>query len=59
MIQPLLAATLRNARAVLADRRGVTAAEYAVLATGIVLVVGIAAKSLGTKLSGIFASIGS
>jgi Flp pilus assembly pilin Flp len=42
----------------LADRKGVTAAEYAVLATGIVLVVGIAASALGTRLSGIFATIG-
>lgn len=58
MIRTLLAAALRDTRHVLADRQGVTAAEYAVLATGIVLVVGLAASSLGTRLSGIFAGIG-
>jgi Flp pilus assembly pilin Flp len=51
-----------NARAIAArvitDRKGVTAAEYAVLATGIVLVVGIAATALGGRLSSIFGTVG-
>lgn len=53
MIRTLIAATVQT----LNDRKGVTAAEYAVLATGIVLVVGIAAASLGTRLSTIFGTI--
>jgi pilus assembly protein Flp/PilA len=39
------------------DRKGVTAAEYAVLAVGIVLVVAIAAATFGTALSGTFSSL--
>jgi pilus assembly protein Flp/PilA len=46
------------AAAAVKDRKGVTAAEYAVLATGIVLAVGLAASALGTKISGIFGQIG-
>ena len=41
----------------LQSRRGVTAAEYAVLAVGIVVVVGLAAQTLGTTISGKFTSI--
>jgi Flp pilus assembly pilin Flp len=39
------------------DRKGVTAAEYAVLAVGIVLVVAAAALAFGTALSGTFSSL--
>jgi pilus assembly protein Flp/PilA len=41
------------------DRKGVTAAEYAVLAVGIVLVVATAATALGTKLSTVFGQVAS
>ncbi|MDB5377016.1 MAG: hypothetical protein JWR00_1462 [Rubritepida sp.] len=41
----------------LADRKGVTAAEYAVLASGIVLVVSAAAALLGPKLAGVLTAI--
>ena len=46
-----------NAARVLADRKGVTAAEYAVLATGIVAVVALAATNLGTAISNKFGAI--
>ncbi|MBP0493880.1 Flp family type IVb pilin [Pararoseomonas indoligenes] len=49
-IRPLVLATLRN-------RKGVTAAEYAVLAVGIVIAVSAAAVTLGTTISSKFASI--
>ncbi|MBW6396802.1 Flp family type IVb pilin [Roseomonas sp. HJA6] len=41
------------------DRKGVTAAEYAVLAVGIVIVVAAAAATFGTKLSDVFTALGS
>ncbi len=40
------------------DRKGVTAAEYAVLAVGVVLVVATAAATLGGQLTGVFTRIG-
>jgi pilus assembly protein Flp/PilA len=40
------------------DRKGVTAMEYGVIAAGIVLVVATAAAMLGSKVSTLFASIG-
>ncbi len=43
---------------VLADRKGVTAMEYGVIAAGIVLVVATAATTLGSDVSALFASIG-
>ena len=46
-----------NAARALADRKGVTAAEYAVLATGIVLLVATAAGLLGGRLQTVFATI--
>ncbi|PZW48406.1 pilus assembly protein Flp/PilA [Humitalea rosea] len=58
MIRTLIAATYAATVQTLNDRKGVTAAEYAVLATGIVLVVGIAAGALGTRLSDIFGTLG-
>jgi pilus assembly protein Flp/PilA len=47
---PLITTTFRN-------RKGVTAAEYAVLAVGIVLAVGVAASTLGTTIATKFGSI--
>lgn len=41
------------------DRSGVTAAEYAILAVGIVIVVGAAVSILGDPLSGAMALAGS
>ena len=41
----------------LRDRKGVTAAEYAVLAVGIVLVVATAAALLGNGISGTFSKV--
>ncbi len=43
---------------VAADRKGVTAMEYGVIAAGIVLVVATAASTLGTDISGLFTTIG-
>jgi pilus assembly protein Flp/PilA len=43
---------------VTADRRGVTAMEYGVIAAGIVIAVAAAAASLGTQVSGLFGAIG-
>ena len=40
--------------AALADRRGVSGAEYAVLAVAIVLVVAVAAVTLGASIAGAF-----
>ena len=39
---------------VMADRKGVTALEYGVIAAGIVAVVAVAATALGTRLSTLF-----
>ncbi len=41
-----------------ADRKGVTAMEYGVIAAGIVLVVATAASTLGNNVSALFTSIG-
>lgn len=41
------------------DRKGVTAAEYAVLAVGIVIVVAAAAATFGGELANVFARLGS
>ncbi len=40
-----------------ADRKGVTAMEYGVIAAGIVLVVATAATTLGNDVSALFNSI--
>ena len=53
MIRTLLA----TAVAAVTDRKGVTAAEYAVMATGIVAVVALAALALGGRISAVFAGI--
>jgi pilus assembly protein Flp/PilA len=49
---------LTSAVSALKDRKGVTAAEYAVLAVGIVVVVATAAGTLGGRISGILTGIG-
>ena len=43
---------------VVADRKGVTAMEYGVIAAGIVLVVATAAATLGTDVAALFTSLG-
>ena len=54
MIRNFLA-TVRNA---LSDKKGVTAAEYAILAVGIVIVVGGAVLAFREPLSTAFSAIG-
>ena len=39
------------------DRKGITAMEYAVIATGIVVAVATAAATLGSKVSALFSTI--
>jgi Flp pilus assembly pilin Flp len=41
-----------------ADRKGVTALEYGVLASAIIVALGIAAAALSTKLGTLFTSVG-
>ncbi|MBL6457169.1 hypothetical protein JMJ55_17675 [Belnapia sp. T6] len=53
MIHSLIA----SAAAALQSRKGVTAAEYAVLATGIVAAVGAAAIAFGGRLSTVFSTL--
>ncbi|WP_424136017.1 Flp family type IVb pilin [Roseomonas chloroacetimidivorans] len=53
MLSHLLSQTLNTLR----DRKGVTAAEYAVLAAAIVGVVALAAASLGTEITNKFTNI--
>jgi pilus assembly protein Flp/PilA len=48
---------LASVSAAATDRKGVTAAEYAVLAVGIVLVVAVAALAFGTALSNTFGTL--
>ncbi len=48
----------RSARAAIVDRKGVTAAEYAILAVGIVIVVGAAATAFRGPLQNAFTAIG-
>jgi pilus assembly protein Flp/PilA len=43
---------------VTADRKGVTAMEYGVIAAGIVIAVAAAAASLGNNVSALFTTIG-
>ena len=40
------------------DRKGVTAAEYAILAVGLVIVVGAGVTALGPTLKGAFEGVG-
>jgi len=50
--------TSRFLALVLADRRGVTAAEYAILAVGIVIVVGASLMVLKDPVNSAFAQVG-
>lgn len=49
---------LASFRGKLSDRKGVSAAEYAILAVGIVIVVGAAVTLFGPSLSAAFTGIG-
>ena len=48
----------RSFRAASADRKGVTAAEYAILAVGIVIIVGAAAQAFKGPLQTAFQEVG-
>ena len=50
---------LASLRGAASDRKGVTAAEYAILAVAVVIIVGIAATQFGNALKSAFANIGS
>ena len=58
----MISVFIGNARAIasriVTDRKGVTAAEYAVLAVAVVVVVGVAATALGGRLTTLFGKIG-
>ena len=54
MIRKFLASLIVAA----SDRKGVTAAEYAVLAVGIVIVVAAAAVTFGENLQNVFTDLG-
>ena len=49
---------LRRLNGIVTDRKGVSAAEYAILAVGIVVVVGGAASAFKTPLANAFTGIG-
>jgi len=49
---------LRATRSVAADRKGVTAAEYAILAVGIVIIVGAGVTAFSGPMSGLFTNLG-
>lgn len=49
---------LASFRGAAADRKGVTAAEYAILAVGVVIVVGAAVLGFKTQLATAFTNIG-
>jgi Flp pilus assembly pilin Flp len=53
----MIALAFTNARRALADRKGVTAAEYAVLATAIVAAVTAAVLAFGPLLTGKFEAL--
>lgn len=48
-----------SVRAALSDRKGVSAAEYAILAVAVVIIVGVAASAFGPQLRTAFTNIGS
>ena len=54
----MLSSFLRRGLAAATDRKGVSAAEYAILAVGIVVVVGGAASAFKTPLANAFTAIG-
>ncbi len=49
---------LASIRGASSDRKGVTAAEYAVLAVGVIIIVGAAVGSFRTNLLDAFSEIG-
>ena len=49
---------LASLRGAASDRKGVTAAEYAILAVAVVIIVGIAASQFGNALVSAFTNIG-
>lgn len=49
---------LASVRAALANRKGVSAAEYAILAVAVVIIVGLAAREFGDALITAFGNIG-
>jgi pilus assembly protein Flp/PilA len=49
---------LASFRGAAADRKGVTAAEYAFLAVGVIIVVGAAVATFGTSLTTAFTRVG-
>lgn len=49
---------LASFRGAAADRKGVTAAEYAILAVGVVIIVGSAVSLFGQSLRDAFTSVG-
>lgn len=50
---------LRRLRGAIADRKGVSAAEYAILAVGVILVVGSAVATFTPQLRTAFSRVGS
>jgi Flp pilus assembly pilin Flp len=50
-------ALFSSVRSVAGNRRGVTSAEYAILAVGIVVIVGAAATAFGPDLAQVFRNI--
>jgi Flp pilus assembly pilin Flp len=48
---------MRHARDLCADRKGISALEYGVLAVGILAAVSAGAILIGTRITGLFASI--
>ncbi|WP_198369962.1 Flp family type IVb pilin [Roseomonas rosulenta] len=49
---------LASIRSAASDRKGVTAAEYAILAVGVVIIVGSAVTLFAPQLTGAFSNIG-
>lgn len=49
---------LASVRAAISDRKGVSAAEYAILAVAVVIIVGLAAVQFGDALVAAFSNIG-
>lgn len=49
---------MRQAAVAATDRKGVTAAEYAILAVGIAITIGAAGATLRTPLVNAFSSVG-
>ena len=44
-------------RRLIADARGATAIEYAIIASGLAVVISATVYNLGTRLTGLFASV--